>query len=739
MNVSPQQIAIQAGKIHKDDQRAKFILLHLPADDFADKNVDVLCDGVTQPWPVHACRSPLAVRAAMNEQAKAATPVVLTYAGDDAELGWDVLARCAKRRSHLLDIWQTVLTMFHAARLDERLRKHRWLAELLVRNQPNEGYAPVRSLMLDQARAWREVLRQVMGLRAFPPDDADLLAWASDARNRERFAALSEAARQGIAERLVSAELLGELTALVFAAIAAGRGDDLLAAAMLCESLAPGAEGEFARDVVGVTARLESLFGGAALKPEILKRLSAAAKDWADDKVPADERELHLARFEALVVEMKAEKLAARASYGRLAQQENLADFAAAVAESAAAPAAAALAKLRAMRWPTLNEATTRRCEMACRLLNWLASASAPAAKNLRELAEQYRHELAWVDWAQNVLFEGDDHPALAAAFAALREKVQTRRSSFDERFATVLAKGIPTGERPLPIERALDAYVAPVAAAGRCLVVVMDGMSLSVFLELDASLRAQGWFRFDPAGREDTTLLTMLPSTTAASRTSLLSGKATLGNADAESAAFARHPALLAHSRAGRPPLLFHKGKLFDPGRASLSDDLRSALRDANRRVVGIVLNAVDDHLAKSDQLRLRWDVSQLKGLDALLAEARSTERRVILTSDHGHVIEQGSEMKSAGKNQRWREPNLESWPGEILLTGPRVKAACGLDKAVLAWSAHLRYAPKANGYHGGCSPAEALVPMVTYQPEGKAEAGWSAAEETAPGWWDK
>ena len=53
-------------------------------------------------------------------------------------------------------------------------------------------------------------------------------------------------------------------------------------------------------------------------------------------------------------------------------------------------------------------------------------------------------------------------------------------------------------------------------------------------------------------------TLLSMLPSTTEASRTSLLSGAATRGNASAERTAFSAHPALLALSVAGKPPVIF-------------------------------------------------------------------------------------------------------------------------------------------------------------------------------------
>jgi hypothetical protein len=288
-----------------------------------------------------------------------------------------------------------------------------------------------------------------------------------------------------------------------------------------------------------------------------------------------------------------------------------------------------------------------------------------------------------------------------------------------------------------IPIEEALERSLAPAAVAGRILLIVVDGMSIPVFLELHHSLIDQGWVQCQRRGGEVSTLLAMLPSTTEASRASLFCGKACTGTAATERAAFGSFPALVTPSVAGKPPLLFHKRDLLDGSGVSLSDDLRAALSDTRQRVVAVVINAVDDHLMKSDQLRLRWNLSQFKGLDALLAEARSSERTVLFTSDHGHVLDQDSVMRGSSPNARWREPNLESYPGEISLQGPRIKAATGLDKVVLAWHGKLRYATKRNGYHGGCSPAETLVPMVAYRYGTKAAEGWHRRSEDAPGWW--
>ena len=249
-----------------------------------------------------------------------------------------------------------------------------------------------------------------------------------------------------------------------------------------------------------------------------------------------------------------------------------------------------------------------------------------------------------------------------------------------------------PDGRALIPIEEALDRCLAPAAVAGRILLIVVDGMSIPVFLELHHSLIDQGWVQCQRRGGEVSTLLAMLPSTTEASRTSLFCGTACTGTAATERAAFGAFPALVTASVAGKPPLLFHKRDLLDGSGVSLSDDLRAALSDTRQRVVAVVINAVDDHLMKSDQLRLRWNLAQFKGMDALLAEARSSERTLLFTSDHGHVLDQDAVMRGSSPNARWREPNLESYPGEISLQGPRIKAATGLDKVVLAWHGKLR-----------------------------------------------
>ena len=165
-----------------------------------------------------------------------------------------------------------------------------------------------------------------------------------------------------------------------------------------------------------------------------------------------------------------------------------------------------------------------------------------------------------------------------------------------------------------------------------------------------------------------------MIPSVTEMSRASLLAGVLMRGRRAAEKHSFASHADLAAASRRGYPPVLFHKGEIAEASATDLSQELREAIRDGHRKVVAVVLNAVDDHLAKSDQLRLSWTLAQFQHLGALLYEAQLARRAVVITSDHGHVLDAGASRLAVGEEERWRTDSGEIVEGEAVFEGARV-----------------------------------------------------------------
>ena len=162
-----------------------------------------------------------------------------------------------------------------------------------------------------------------------------------------------------------------------------------------------------------------------------------------------------------------------------------------------------------------------------------------------------------------------------------------------------------------------------------------------------------------------------------------------------------------------------------------------REALPDERRRVVGAVLNAVDDHLAKSEQMQLAWRFDSIRLLPAILMEAHAAGRAVVLTSDHGHVLEAGGVKLPGDGEGRWRSAAAPATALEIEIGGVRVQAATGLERIVLPWSETVRYGSKRNGYHGGVSLQEAVVPVGVYVGPGETLDGWEPVPVSYPSWW--
>jgi hypothetical protein len=79
-----------------------------------------------------------------------------------------------------------------------------------------------------------------------------------------------------------------------------------------------------------------------------------------------------------------------------------------------------------------------------------------------------------------------------------------------------------------------------------------------------------------------------------------------------------------------------------MDPSEGGLSKELRDEIGSPRRRVLAAVVNVVDDLLTKGDQISLPWKLEYMHVLGRLLDAAQAAGRLVILTSDHGHVLEQ-------------------------------------------------------------------------------------------------
>jgi hypothetical protein len=132
-----------------------------------------------------------------------------------------------------------------------------------------------------------------------------------------------------------------------------------------------------------------------------------------------------------------------------------------------------------------------------------------------------------------------------------------------------------------------------------------------------------------------------------------------------------------------------------------------------------------------------MRWSPDTLRLLRPLLREARDAGRIVVLTGDHGHVVESGTTQRSAPGGDRWRRAGGPVAVEEVELHGGRVLAPDSADAVVLTWSETIRYAQKRSGYHGGASPQEVVVPLAVLT-AGPSPDGWAEAPPVQPPWWE-
>jgi hypothetical protein len=225
--------------------------------------------------------------------------------------------------------------------------------------------------------------------------------------------------------------------------------------------------------------------------------------------------------------------------------------------------------------------------------------------------------------------------------------------------------------------------------------------------------------------------VIAALPTLTRYSRTALFTGSLRDGGQTDEKSGFARR--LDGAS-------LFHKDALRSPAGEELPGAVRNAISSTAPadRVVGVVLNTVDDALAKADPGGTNWRVEEIQHLPALVEAATRAGRIIILTSDHGHVVERGSIARpTAGAEARFRPADSAPTDGEVLLAGPRVSSPG--SRIIAASLEDLRYGNKAAGYHGGASAAEVTIPLLVFaqNPDSLVDLGWLPAPPQHPHWW--
>lgn len=697
-------------------------------------------------WSVLVSRSPLQIREALAGHTADSRPLVVLTPLTPADLGADVMARFTRRRLMELDTWEPVLRAFGASKLDARLAPQRWMADALLSAMPGDGYPQVPSGTLDAATAWRHVLRAELGVDADAVDLASLLEWSLDAAVVARWAALPDVPRRALHDWV--ADQAGPVARMAAASMLAGRAGDAVALGIVCGAL-HGPENSSATAREGMI-RLERFTGGLSVS-------DANAKTWAEAASLAVSRLVRdgdrragdvLARADALLTELGANEAAQQSRWSPMGYAQRLDAYGTAIlhalesSEPAEALAAAADALRRVLDHERCRLEPERgaRVQHAMRLVRYvlLRSDDEPTS-SFSDAVRAYEREHALADIARTWLASSEPSPVLAGSLSLLSTKVVETRETLTRDFARLLKGWFEApGSMPgvVPVENTLGQVVAPLAGLAPVLVLVVDGMNLAVADALVASIQARGWVSVLPEGAEDGLVaLGALPSITEVCRTSLLCGTLRTGVAQDERAGFAGHGVLLARSRPNKAPRLFHKADLG--AGPALSSEVADAMADSEQRVVGAIVNAVDDHLLKEDMVRPQWSLEYVPILGALVDAARSAGRMIVLTSDHGHLLDLGlTERTQSEPADRYREPSGNVGSGEVLVRGPRVVSATG--SVIAAASELVRYGRRKNGYHGGASPQEVVVPLHILCLDQGVPEGYRERRRARPAWWD-
>ncbi|MDJ0841534.1 MAG: BREX-2 system phosphatase PglZ [Acidobacteriota bacterium] len=674
---------------------------------------------------------PLAVRRVLAEPREAGEMSVILTPTAEKDLGADVITRLWGRRLFQVHKWTLTLQVFGVERAAYSLTRKDWIADALLSACSSEKFPPLKGNALTEETAWETLLGHYLNLKPARPDPAALLSWSVSPGAAQKYAAAPEGLRRDLPEWLgrQTSELLCRCMDL-------GHTASLVPLGLVCRILIKATEDH------RVTTRLEERYlGGRSLRDNDAFAWADAAEQTLR-RLEADQGPLahELRRNAETILEELGGAGAAHYSPMLAMGFESRQDrFAAALTAFVKQPDAAKLGVLytragevrahrRGQRAPETTTVDMALRLARCRLFELDASDS------LAGMVDAYFHRDAFADRARRYLWKAEGRPALVEACRALVTDMRAYREAGNKRFAETLVDWRGDDDKgPVPIENFIQKVVAPLARQQPVLLLVLDGMSAEVFHELAEDMSAQDWIELAPEeiGRRRT-VAAALPTVTEISRTSLFCGSLKRGNQATERVGLETHPAL--RGLAGNKPKLFHKADLSEGG--GLSKEVAHTLGKTENRVVAAVINTVDMLLDAGEQLGERWTVETVKPLGALLEAASRSNRTVVMTADHGHVLEWDMTYRRAdGKGERYRlsgEPAVD----ELRTSGPRVVDG----PVILPWSERVRYGRKKYGYHGGASLQEVVVPAAVWIKASQKEApeGWVELAHYEPDWWD-
>lgn len=726
--------------------------------------------------------SPLAVHELVLDHLaeQAAGPAVLVVLTDreQHELDPAIVARVHKWRIDTVDSWDVVREAFGADQIDGRLRNTNWADEALLDATPPGGWPGVPGGWLTRQHALTSLALRRLRIGRYdtdggsrrPGDDRldahTLLHWSLSPGGPERLLDLRGPERTGLTAFLGEEDQAGLAGRALLALVHAEHGTDAVAFGLVCAALwlhaepdaatyrsrgraerylgeKPPAQGEELDALVSVFARTAEEYTAALLA-------TASRYGGSDIDAAREARRLTttvLDRASSLARQFGAESAVEASPVMSGGLEARFTAVGRALATGDPQATADAIRGLEDhLRASDPDEcARIERARMGQRLARWLAADPATESDTVAGGIKRHLAETGWVDQAlEHIEAGGDPDSVLKSAYDTLGARVRDRRRDIDRAFGRTLAVWTESGTQPgsmLTVENFLDRIVKPVVQGDperRVMLLVLDGMSAAIATELGEELR-RSWAEFDPlpdGAPHRRAMAAALPTLTAVSRTSLFAGTLVKGTQADETRLFPAHKWW-----GSAPAAVFHKDDLRTESAGDTFGPALTEALDDGRTHVAVVLNTIDDKLGKEQKLgNGAWHVDDVGMLRELMRVAALQGMLVIVTSDHGHVVDRHGVKADATDpaSARHRLPGGPVADREVALAGPRVVWPEPGASIVALWDADSRYTALKAGYHGGASLAEFTIPVLAFLPFGAAAPkGWRELGDQRPEWW--